>query len=712
MLVDCGLMPAAQQAFHKLLHPNDYSWSSLIQGYVECSRFSEAFDVYMFMRRNSIYPGKYASVALLKACARLKCIDRGQELYAEIVKMGSDDDLYACNSLLDMYAKSGCLEEAEELFGMMPVHDIVSWNCLISGYLEHGLHEEALLCLEKIQSEDLDPTPVTYVCGLKASSCMKAVARGQEIHAEIIKDGQEQNTFLCSAVIDMYAKSGSLEDAKDVFDELPTRDVVAWTSLISGHVEHGNFDEAFRCVERMLSDNVQPNDVTYLCILRACSSTLLIEKGLEAHADIVEEGFENLPLVGSTLVDMYSKCGSLVEARDVFDSLICRDVFAWSALINGYTEHGLLEEAMLCVEEMQLEGLSLDPIMFLCILKACGSKGAADKGRETHLQVIQEGYEYDLFVGNTLLDMYGKCGLLEDAHEVFQEMPVRDAISWNSLMASYSQHGHSQQAQNLWEQMHLEGVPLNVVSWNTIIQDKAGQGQNEEVLKLYAQMQEQGLVPDSVTLVGLLAASGASVDIKSGRRVHAQTCKHGHIVTDVVVHTALIDMYAKCGSMNDAQQVFDELPIKDLVGWSALSMGYARQGQFDQFFSVLGKMVQEGIHPDEYALQSVLTTCSHAGQVSKGEALLEYISREVGLDLTDKHHNCVVDLLGRAGQIDEATMLLANMPDGPSLVTWSMVLGACRNWGNEELALSPLGEIAIAAEDGSAPFILLSNIVT
>lgn len=710
MLVECGVVPDAQQAFYKLPHPNDYSWSSLLQGYVECRQFSQAFDLYGRMKKSDVYPGKYASVALLKACAKLKFVERGHELYAEIVKMGCDDDLFANNSLLDMYAKSGRLVEAQELLDMLPARDIVSWNCLVSGYLEHGLGEEALACYEQMQSEDLDPTPVTFVCGLKASGSMKAVRKGQEIHTELAKDGYEQNIFIGSTIVDMYAKSGSLEEAKDAFDELVVKDVVAWTALISGYVEHQLAEEAFQYLEQMQCDGVQPNDVTYMCALKACSSIRAIGKGLELHAEVIVEGFESAPSVGSALVDMYAKCGSLLEAQDLFDALTCRDVVSWTALTSGYTEHGLLDEAMLCIERMQAEGMFPDPIMFLCILKTCGSTGAAEKGREMHLQVVQEGFECDLFVANTLVDMYGKCGLLEEAREVFYEMPIHDVISWNALIAGYAQHGLSQEAQNFCDQMLLDGVPLNLVSWNTLIQDKAVHGENEAVFRLHAQMQDQGLIPDSVTLVGVLAASGNAADCKMGKRVHAQMHTNGPVGPELIVHTALVDMYAKCGRMADAQQVFDELPRKDLVGWSALSMGYARQGEFEQFFSLLESMIQQGIHLDDYSLHSVLTTCSHAGLVGKGQTLVKHIREEVGFGLSNEHHNCMVDLLGRAGQLDEAAALLESMPHQPSSVTWSMVLAACQNWGNVELASGAFREVVTTNGDDSAPFVLMSNV--
>eukprot|EP00250_Pteridium_aquilinum_P018906 c24231_g18_i2 orf=1382-1930(-) len=170
-------------------------------------------------------------------------------------------------------------------------------------------------------------------------------------------------------------------------------------------------------------------------------------------------------------------------------------------------------------------------------------------------------------------------------------------------------------------------------------------------------------------------------------------------------------MYAKCGSMPDAQQIFDAMPSKDLVGWSALSMGYARQGEFERFLSLLERMLQEGIHLDEYSLHSILTICSHAGLVGKGQNFVKHISEEVGLDLSYMHHNCMVDLLGRAGQLEEATALLASMPYEPSLVTWSMVLGACQNWGNSQLATDAFGQVVTTITDDSGPFVLMSNIV-
>ena len=275
-----------------------------------------------------------------------------------------------------------------------------------------------------------DGTPcnaITYVCILKACSSIGDSNKGQEIHTEIEKNGLlEINLLLCNALLDMYAKCGLLTKAQKVFDRIPVRDVVSWTSIIAGYTDHGHGEEAINAFELMYMEGVCPDVVTFLCVLKACGHIRDMVKGEEVHAKIESRGFLDINIiVGNTLVDMYVKCGSLTRAQEVFDGLHDRNLVSWNALISGHAELGKAEEAIKCFERMQLDGVSPDGITFVCILKACSSLGATSKGIEIHVEIERQGLiERDILVGSTLVDMYARCGSLVKAHQVFDKLPV------------------------------------------------------------------------------------------------------------------------------------------------------------------------------------------------------------------------------------------------------------------------------------------------
>eukprot|EP00250_Pteridium_aquilinum_P015894 c22825_g1_i1 orf=685-2079(+) len=318
-LVECGSMVTAEQVFRRLLHQNEYSWSSIIQGYIDCGEFQHAFDLLLKMQENHVPPSGFTFQALVKACASLQLLERGQELHTEVVKDGFEGDPFVGSTLLDMYAKCGLLAESQDVFSEMPVRDVVTWTILISGYADNGFGEEALDCFYAMQMDGISADAGTFVCSLKGCASIRAIHKGLEIHAEIVREGLESNLLVGSALVDMYVKCGSLAEACEVLEELPSRDAIAWTALISGYAEHGLGDEALKCLEMMQIEGLSPDAGALLCSLKACGSLSALFLGHEIHICICKKGYECDIFFKNSLVDMYAKCGLLIEAQEVFD---------------------------------------------------------------------------------------------------------------------------------------------------------------------------------------------------------------------------------------------------------------------------------------------------------------------------------------------------------------------------------------------------------
>ncbi|KAH7282159.1 hypothetical protein KP509_35G015500 [Ceratopteris richardii] len=377
----------------------------------------------------------------------------------------------------------------------------------------------------------LSPTIATCLCILKACTLQGALDMGQEIHADLIKEGElENNMVIGTALVDMYAKCRALIEARKLFHELLTRDVVSWGALPDGYAQHIDGEEALECFEEMQEDGFAPDGATYVCILKICGNIGAAEKGQKIHAEITGEVlFADDIVVVNSLVDMYAKCGMLAETQDVFDELPCHDEVSWTTLLTRFVQHGQGEEALKYFELMKLKGLSPTIATCLCILKACTLQGALDMGQEIHADLIKEGeLENNMVIGTALVDMYAKCRALIEARKLFHELLTRDVVSWGALLDGYAQH--------------IDG---------------------EEALECFEEMQEDGFAPDGATYICILKICGNVGAAEKGQKIHAEIIGEVLFADDIVVVNSLVDMYAKCGMLAETQDVFDELPCHD-----------------------------------------------------------------------------------------------------------------------------------------------------
>ncbi|KAH7301713.1 hypothetical protein KP509_23G038700 [Ceratopteris richardii] len=549
-----------------------------------------------------------------------------------------------------MYAKCGKLSEAEELFNSLSARDVVSWNALISGYVRHGFGEEALKLFQKMQLEGCKPTAVTFVSCLKACTLLKDMDQCQIFDAEVRSNGLEHDPFVGIALIDMHAKCGFLERAEEAFQELPTRNVVSWTALMKGYIDHGRAEQALTCFEKMQEEGVSPDAAAFLCALKSCSRTGNIVMGQKLHADISRMSVERDHLLDCALVDMYCKFGLLNKAQEIFMELPTKDVMLWNTLMGGFIDHGQGDKALWCYDQMLQNDICLSSVSFVLGLKACGNLLDIQKGKEIHVEVCKRDLERDLHVGSTLVDMYSKCGALEIAQEVFDKLSSQDVVSWTSLIGGYTDHG--------------KGL---------------------EALIRFKLMQDEGIAPNAVTFSCILKACGNEGAVRKGRETHAMIAKTELLEKESIVGSALVYMYAKCGLPARAKEAFDVEAVQDIITRNVLIAGYAQLGECGTALNILNEMIGEGEKPTPVTFVSILNACSHAGLVDLGLMCFDRMKTDFSMVPSVEHHTCVIDLLCRAGQIENALSLINEMQISPDLAIWHSLLGACQQGGNVEL---------------------------
>ena len=502
--------------------------------------------------------------------------------------------------------------------------------------------------------------------------------KGGEIHSEIERQGLiETNLVISNTLIDMYSKCGLLAKAQGVFDLLPVRDVISWTSLIAGYAGIGDGQYAIHLFEKMKIEGISPNAITYVCLLSACGSIGAVTKGQEICHEIDRQGLlERDHLLGNAIVDMYAKCGLLKAAQEVFNKLPYRDIVSWTSLMAGYLEYGYSEKVFECYKQMHLERISSDAVTTLYILKACVNIQDSNKGREIHSEIACKGLlECDIAIGVALIDMYGKCGLIPEAEDVFDKLLMRDTVAWNALLASYVEHQRC-----------------------------------EDVFKCLESMQIDGVVQDSVTFVCILKACAISGAAHIGQEIHRQIEKGELLERDSVICNALLDMYIKCGLLGEAREVFENLSFRNVVTYTALITGYSQLGESGIVFDFLDRMIIEGIKPNSVTFISILGVCCHEGLVEKGEVLFHAMCEIHRINPSPQHLTCMVDLLGRAGQLEKAVELIKKMLFLVDDSVWHSVLAACQRWGNVELGRQAF-EYAMGLDIGDvAAYVSLSNL--
>ncbi|GKV39280.1 hypothetical protein SLEP1_g47081 [Rubroshorea leprosula] len=441
---------------------------------------------------------------------------------------------------------------------------------------------------------------------------------------------------------------------------MPNRDGVSWTALISGYASSGLGVEAVNAFNLMLRDGVfNLNRITFSTMLILASSLGCIHLGRQIHGQIVKLGFESYLFVGSPLVDMYCKAGLIYDAKLVFDEVPERNVVMYNTMITGLLRCGLIEdskrEAIDLLRDMRMQGITMDQYTFGSVLTACGSLLALRESKQIHAFIIRTNYKDNVFVGSALIDMYCKCKSITYAEAVFKRMTRKNVVSWTAMLVGYGQNGYS-----------------------------------EEAVRVFHDMQRDGVDPDDITLGSVISSCANLASLEEGSQFHSRAIVSG-LISFLSVSNALITLYGKCGSVEDARQLFDEMKIRDEVSWTALVSGCAQFGKADGTIDLFEKMVAQGLKPDGVTFIGVLSACSRAGLVEKGYQYFESMVKDYGIVPIPDHYTCMIDLLSRAGRLQgnveigkwAAEFLQELDPQNPaSYVLLSSIYAAKGKWQN------------------------------
>ncbi|KAH7289431.1 hypothetical protein KP509_30G001600 [Ceratopteris richardii] len=573
-----------------------------------------------------------------------------------------------------MYARCGSIEDSQAVFYGMSERNLVSWSMMIAAYCAHEKFKEAIHVFWAMQKDGLTPDHVNFVSVFKACAGLGSLEDGKRIHEALKKSGIKPSIMVWNSLMNMYVKCGSIHAAQHVFDSMEERNAGSWSVLIGGYTKIGKAGEALELFSNMQSTGVEPDDVTFLSVFNACAAAGELVQAKQIHDSMKKSGIQLGMNTQNTLIDMYAKCGSLADAWELFDGICDRDIVTWNAMIAGMTKHGQCGEALRLHRQMLVEGNLRDQVSFVSILNTCTLLEDLMHGKQFHAQIMKSEAFTNVFVENALIDMYAKCGSLDDARKIFDELQESNVVSWNSMIVGYGMHGL-----------------------------------NEEVLKLFEGMLNKRIEPDQVTYVRVLNACATNTSLEQGLQLH-----HDILVSmyefDVFIGNALIDMYSKCGRINDASKVLHRMLKRDIVSWNALLAGYSQHGLGKEGCQLMACMLNEHLELTHVSFVGILSACSHAGLIDEGCFFFTCMNHAYGVPQAIEHYGCMVDLLGRAGHLREAAGLLKQMPLEASVVLWRALLGACRIHGDVILAAHAAECILDLDPEDPAVLLLLSNI--
>jgi len=629
---------------------------------------------------------------LLQSCIDKDCIFIGKELHSRI-GLVENVNPFVETKLVSMYAKCGLLGMARKVFDEMSVRNLFTWSAMIGGCSRNKSWGEVVGLFYEMMGDGVLPDEFLLPKVLQACGKCRDLETGRLIHSIVIRRGMRWSKHLRNSIMAVYAKCGEMDCAKKIFDCTDERDIIAWNGMISGFCQNGEIGQAQKYFDAMQKDGVEPSLVTWN-ILISCYNQL-------GHCDLAIDLMRKMEWFG-----------------------IAPDVYTWTSMISGFTQKGRISYALDLLKEMFLAGVEANNITIASAASACAALKSMSMGLEIHSIAVKMNLVDNVLVGNSLIDMYSKCGNLEAAQSIFDLMVERDVYSWNSIIGGYFQAGFCGKAHELFTKMQESDSPPNVITWNVMITgcmqsgaedqaldlfksiEKDGKikrnaaswnslisgfvqsGQKDKALQIFRNMQFCHIPPNSVTILSILPACANLVASKKVKEIHCFAVRR-ILVSELSVSNLLIDSYAKSGNLMYSKNIFNELSWKDAVSWNSMLSSYVLHGCSESALDLFYQMRKQGLRPNRGTFASILLAYGHAGMVDEGKSVFSCITKDYLIRQGMEHYSAMVYLLSRSGKLAEALNFIQSMPIEPNSSVWSALLTACRihrNFGMAVLA--------------------------
>ncbi|KAI3951907.1 hypothetical protein MKW92_031010 [Papaver armeniacum] len=519
---------------------------------------------------------------------------------------------------------------------------------------------------------------------LRSSSNLTQIT---QIHAQIIVNGIALHTHFLSKLIELRL----VDYARAFFNQIPSPTDYSWNSMIRLYTLNGLPQNSISLYSEMLKNDCKPSNFTYPSLFKACSTLSSIQLGEQIHTHVLKFGFHYDLFVNNSLIDMYCKCSCIYYAQLVLDEMPETDEVSWNSIISGYVSLGEMEKARVLFEQVPVRR---NVVCWTSLINGYGRNGSSNEMVRLFLQMLVSGDDDVEPNSTTMVCLLSACSSPSDSKlglwvSVFIDV---NRIPVTTILDSFDRMSCN-----------------SLVSWNAMITGYVQTARFEEAIRLFDLMQTHSVKPNEITMVNVLSACSGLGALELGKKVHIYLARNG-LDLNVIVAAALVDMYTKCGRVNDACLVFVKTPNKDVALYNAMILGLAYHGRGSDSLAVFAEMERNGTHPNDVTFIGVLSGCNHSGLVREGRYKFWDMVNKYGMSPKIEHYSCMVDLLGRAGYLNEAFELIQNMEISPDSLIWSSLLSSCRIHLNIELA-DKIAEVILSIQNpNSGSCILLSNI--
>lgn len=672
----CGFVGDARCLFDKMSDGDVVLWNAMVYGYVGWGCYEEAISLVRDMGRENLRPNPRTMVALLLACEGASELRLGRAMHGYCLRNGMfDSNPHVATALIGFYSRFD-MRVSRLLFGLMAARNVVSWNSLISGYHYAGDYFQALDLFVQMLIDDVKFDCVTMLVAIQACRELGSIKLGKQIHQMAIKSEFVGVLYILNALLNMYCDSGSLESSHQLFESIPNRDTPLWNSMISAYAEFGCHEEAVGLFVRMESEGVKKDERTVIIMLSMFEELANgLQKGKSLHALVIKSGMRIGASLGNALLSMYTELNCVECAQKIFGQMKDVDIISWNTMILALASNKLRAQSCKLFEKMRESDIKPNSYTIISILAACEDLTCLEFGRSIHGYVMKHGIEINEPLRTALTDMYMNCGDEETAQDLFEGCPDRDLISWNAMIASYVKNNQPHKALLLFHRMISETEP------------------------------------NSVTIINILMSFTHLATLPQGQSLHAYVTRKGFSFGfDLSLANAFITMYARCGNLQSAENIFKTLPKRNIISWNAMIAGYGMNGCGYDALLAFSQMLEEGFRPNGVTFVSLLSACSHSGFIETGLQLFRSMVDDFNITPELIHYSCIVDLLARRGCIDEARDFVRSMPIEPDASVWRAILSSCRSHSDTTLAKTIFERLDEVEPMNAGNYVLLSNI--
>ncbi|KAI4356412.1 hypothetical protein L6164_000437 [Bauhinia variegata] len=522
----------ARKLFEETPRRTVWLWNSVLRSYCGEREWEETLFLFRQMIIEAVSaekkPDNFTVSIALKSCAGLHGLRLGRMIHGFAKKEKLDMDMFVGSALIELYSKCGQMNDSGKVFMEYRKPDVVLWTSMVTGYEQNGCPEEALAFFSRMAvSERVIPDPVTLVTAASACAKLSDFKRGSSVHGVVIRQGLDTKLSLANSLLNLYAKTGSIKNAANWFRAMPNKDIISWSSLVACYADNGAGTNALDLFNEMIDKGIKPNSVTVVSALQACAATSNLKEGAKIHSLAVDYGFELDISVATALIDMYMKCLSPENAVDLFKRMPKKDVISWAALLSGYAQNGMANTSMGIFCNMLSEGTRPDAVAMVKILAACSELGILQQAACLHGFVIKTGFNSNVFVGASLIELYAKCSSIDNAENIFKGMTDKDVVTWSSMIAAYGLHG-----------------------------------KGEEALKLFHHMVNNSDVkPNNITFLSVLSACSHAGLIKEGIDMFNMMLNEFQLKPNAEHYGIMVDLLGRMGELDMAMDIINHMPV-------------------------------------------------------------------------------------------------------------------------------------------------------